>query len=66
MENLKLVRKAKKKSRQLELQREMQQEATSVRYSSNLSYFDINQNYSEISEYNSTLEGYFVPLTLNL
>lgn len=43
MENLKVLRNAKKKSRQLELKRKIQQENTTSRLNSSL--FDPNQNY---------------------
>ncbi|RNA14365.1 hypothetical protein BpHYR1_050933 [Brachionus plicatilis] len=48
MENLKVLRNAKKKSRQLELQRQIQQESTINRLNSSL--FDTNQNYCDPME----------------
>ncbi|CAF0904247.1 unnamed protein product [Brachionus calyciflorus] len=61
MENLKLLRNAKLKSRQLELKKKIQQESTSSRLNSNL--FDSNSNYLECLENNSSQEDFFSKLS---
>lgn len=56
MENLKVLRNAKKKCRQLELQRKLQQENTNSRFNSSL--FDSNQNYYDSTEVFLFQEGF--------
>lgn len=56
MENLKVLRNAKKKSRQLELQRKIQQENTTSRLNSSL--FDSNQNYYEPTDAVTFQQGF--------
>ena len=57
MENLKLLRNAKKKSRQLELQKKIQKEQTESRLNATINCFNPNRNYLDCLETNINREG---------